>query len=218
MSDDRTTDMIGSESGSTFWMTGGSTCGGRLRIAPETFSRTSLAASLMSRSSTKRRVTVALPSLMRCASISSMPEMLLSASSSGSTTAVAISDGLAPGSCTLTVTVAGSAWGKRSTPRSRNEKMPITTSDMTSIVAKTGRRTLSSERDTWHSAGWIGYLRAGWLVTCAPSASVSTSAAAIVSPAVTPPTTSTRSPTRSPILISVARTWSPLTTKTRFTP
>ena len=148
MSDDRTTDMIGSESGSTFWMTGGSTCGGRSRIAPETFSRTSLAASLMSRSSTKRRVTVALPSLMRCASISSMPEMLLSASSSGSTTAVAISAGLAPGSCTLTVTVAGSAWGKRSTPRSRNEKMPITTSDITSIVAKTGRRTLSSERDT----------------------------------------------------------------------
>ena len=86
---------------------------------------------------------------MRCASISSMPEMLLSASSSGSTTAVAISPGLAPGSCTVTVTVAGSALGKRSTPRSRNEKMPSTTSDITSIVAKTGRRTHSSERDMW---------------------------------------------------------------------
>ena len=35
VSDDRTIDMIGSESGSTFWMTGGSTCGGRLRIAPD---------------------------------------------------------------------------------------------------------------------------------------------------------------------------------------
>ena len=113
-----------------------------------------------------------------------MPEMLLSASSSGSTTAVAISAGLAPGSCTLTVTVAGSAWGKRSTPRSRNEKMPSTTSDMTSIVAKTGRRTLSSASDTWNSEGWNVYLRAGWLVTRAPSTSFSTSVAAMGSPAV----------------------------------
>ena len=42
---------------------------------------------------------LAQPSLMRCDCISSMPEMLLSASSIGSTTAVAISSGLAPGSC-----------------------------------------------------------------------------------------------------------------------
>src|SRR5436309_2235443 len=74
-----------------------------------------------------------------------MPEMLLSASSIGSTTDVAISSGLAPGSCSETLTVAGSALGNRSTPRSRNEKIPSTTSDMTSIVAKTGRRTQSSE-------------------------------------------------------------------------
>ena len=57
VSDDRTIAMIGSESGSTFWMTGGRICGGRLRSAPETFSRTSLAASLMSRSSTNLTVT-----------------------------------------------------------------------------------------------------------------------------------------------------------------
>src|SRR2546422_810152 len=76
-----------------------------------------------------------------------MPEILLSASSSGSTADVTISSGLAPGSCTKTLTVAGSALGNRSTPRSRNEKMPSTTSDITSIVAKTGRRTHSSESD-----------------------------------------------------------------------
>src|SRR5207244_8107403 len=80
-------------------------------------------------------------------------EMLLSASSSGSTADVTISSGLAPGSCTKTLTVAGSALGNRSTPRSRNEKMPSTTSDITSIVAKTGRRTHSAESDIAASLG-----------------------------------------------------------------
>src|SRR3954447_1626436 len=74
-----------------------------------------------------------------------MPEIPLRAFSIGITTAVVISSGEAPGSRRLTLTVAGSAFGKRSTPRSRNEKMPSTTSDITSIVAKTGRRTQSSE-------------------------------------------------------------------------
>src|SRR5580765_1845415 len=77
-----------------------------------------------------------------------MPDTLLNASSSGSTAAVDISSGLAPGSRIATETVAGSALGKRSTLRSRKEKTPSTTSDMTSIVAKTGRRTHSSEIDT----------------------------------------------------------------------
>src|ERR1051326_1511131 len=74
-----------------------------------------------------------------------MPEMPLRAFSIGMTTAVVISSGEAPGSRRLTLTVAGSALGKRSTPRSRKEKMPSTTSDMTSIVANTGRRTQISE-------------------------------------------------------------------------
>src|SRR5215470_1787080 len=74
-----------------------------------------------------------------------MPAMPLIAFSIGITTADVISSGSAPGSLRLTVTVAGSAFGNRSTPRSKNEKMPSTTSDMTSIVAKTGRRTQSSE-------------------------------------------------------------------------
>ena len=81
-----------------------------------------------------------------------MPEMLLSASSIGSTTEVAISSGLAPGRLNETLTVAGSALGKRSTPSVWKEKIPSTTSDITSIVAKTGRRTQSSDsigRSPW---------------------------------------------------------------------
>ena len=97
MSDETTIDMTGSESGSTLLMIGGNICGGTLRIASDTFSRTSFAASLMSRSSTNLILIRALPSTMRCDCISSMPEMLLSASSIGSTTAVAISVGARAG-------------------------------------------------------------------------------------------------------------------------
>ena len=64
LSEDRTNVMTGSASGSAFWTTGGSTCGGRLRIAPETFSRTLFAASSRSRSRTNLRVMLAEPSLM----------------------------------------------------------------------------------------------------------------------------------------------------------
>ena len=142
--DETTIDITGSESGSTMVMTGGSTCGGTFFIALATFSRTSFAASLMSRSSTKRTVIVALPSVMR-ADISSMPETPLSVSSIGSTTDVVISSGLVPGSVRETLTVAGSALGNRSMPRSLKEKMPSTTTDMTSMVANTGRRTHSSD-------------------------------------------------------------------------
>src|SRR5947208_2357067 len=74
-----------------------------------------------------------------------MPAMPLSAFSIGMMTDVVISSGEAPGSWSATLTVAGSALGNRSTPRSRNEKIPSTTSDITSIVANTGRRTQSSE-------------------------------------------------------------------------
>src|SRR5580765_2820719 len=76
-----------------------------------------------------------------------MPAMPLRAFSIGITTAVVISSGAAPGRRRLTLTVAGSAFGNKSTPRSRNEKIPSTTSDITSIVANTGRRTQSSESD-----------------------------------------------------------------------
>ena len=143
-SDDTTIDITGSESGSTFVITGGRSCGGTSFIALATFSRTSFAASLRSRSSTNRTVICALPSVIR-AEISSMPATPLSVSSIGSTTDVAISSGLVPGSDNETLTVAGSALGNRSIPRSRNEKTPSTTTDITSIVANTGRRTHSSD-------------------------------------------------------------------------
>src|SRR5689334_9671205 len=126
-------------------MTGGSTSGGTPRMAPATFSRTSLAASSRLRSSTKRTVMLALPPACTLACSWSMPAMPLSAFSIGITTDVVISSGDAPGSCSRTLTVAGSAFGNRSTPRSRNEKIPRTTSDVTSIVANTGRRTQSSD-------------------------------------------------------------------------
>src|SRR5437867_4986343 len=144
--------MIGAESGSAFWMTGGSTWGGTFLIAPETFSRTALAASSRSRSRTKRTVILPRP-LLALDCIWSMPEMPLIAFSIGISTDVTISSGLAPGNWRLTLTVAGSALGKRSTPRSRKEKIPTTTSDITSIVAKTGRRTQSSDNI---KKGWVG--------------------------------------------------------------
>ena len=90
-------------------------------IACATFSRTSCAASLMSRSRTNFSVMRALPSRIALF-ISSMPAMLLSACSAGSATALFSSSGLAPGSVSVTATVAGSAFGSRSTLRSRNEK------------------------------------------------------------------------------------------------
>src|SRR5262245_2053511 len=71
--------------------------------------------------------------------------MPLRAFSIGMITDVTISSGLAPGSWSPTFTVAGSARGNKSTPRSRNGKMPRTTSEVTSMVAKTGRRTQISE-------------------------------------------------------------------------
>ena len=74
-----------------------------------------------------------------------MPAMPLRAFSIGMMTDDVISSGEAPGSRSDTLTWAGSAFGKRSTPRSRNENTPSTTSDITSIVAKTGRRTQSSD-------------------------------------------------------------------------
>ena len=137
--------MIGSASGSCFWMTGGSTSGGTFRIAPATFSRTVFAASSRSRPSRNCTVMLALPPALTLARSWSMPAMPLSAFSIGMMTAEVISSGDAPGSRSDTLTVAGSALGNRSTPRSRNEKRPSTTSDVTSIVAKTGRRTQSSD-------------------------------------------------------------------------
>ncbi len=101
----------------------------------------------MSFSSTKVTKIEALPS-ETMARISSMPLTEAMASSSGITTCEVTSSGLAPGSLTRTYTVAGSLRGNRSTFRSRKLNTPITTRNMMSMKAKTGRCTQISERRT----------------------------------------------------------------------
>ena len=147
-SDDTMSDITGSASGSTLVMTGGSSSGGMFRMAPATFSRTSLAASLRSRSRTNRTVICARPSAMR-AWISSIPETPLIACSIGSTTDVDISSGLAPGSDSVDADRRRIGLREAGRRRGRGTRtIPSTTSDITSIVAKTGRRTQSSD-STW---------------------------------------------------------------------
>ena len=60
---------------------------------------------------------------------SSMPLMVLTASSILSVISVSISSGAAPGSRVVTTTVGKSTFGKRSTPRRVNENAPMTVSD-----------------------------------------------------------------------------------------
>src|SRR4029450_11604802 len=140
-----TTATTESESGSAFWITGGRMFGGRARSAPETFSRTSWAASAMSRSRTKRAVMRVVPSVVITWS-SSRPDSAAGGASSGITTCVVTSSGVAPGRRIVMLTVAGSALGKRSTPRSRKEKTPSVVRNATSITVNTGRLTQSSTR------------------------------------------------------------------------
>src|SRR4028118_802973 len=75
---------------------------------------------------------------------SSMPLTVLTASSTFSVISVSISCGDAPGLITVTVIVGKSIFGKRSTPREKNENVPTVTSDKINIVAKTGRLTQTS--------------------------------------------------------------------------
>src|SRR4051812_32254409 len=70
--------------------------------------------------------------------------MVFTASSTLSVISVSTSCGDAPGFTTVTVIVGKSILGNRSTPSDRNENAPTTTSDMMSIVAKTGRFTQTS--------------------------------------------------------------------------
>ena len=72
---------------------------------------------------------------------SSMPLMVLTASSILSVISVSISSGAAPGSTVVTMTNGNSTFGKRSTPSLKYENAPTTTSARMITVAKTGRRT-----------------------------------------------------------------------------
>ena len=77
--------------------------------------------------------------------------MVLTTSSIGLVIWLSISSGEAPGSRVVIVMVGRSTLGKMSTPSWRNEARPRTTSDATSIVVKTGRRT----NDLEHGLAWI---------------------------------------------------------------
>ena len=75
---------------------------------------------------------------------SSIPLIVLTASSILSVTSVSICSGAAPGCTVVTVMVGKSTFGNRSTPSRVNENAPITVSVRISTVAKTGRLTQSA--------------------------------------------------------------------------
>src|SRR5947207_14291591 len=75
---------------------------------------------------------------------SSMPLIVLTASSILSVISVSICSGAAPGWTVVTSTVGKSTFGNRSTPSFVNEKAPMMVSDRMSTVAKTGRLTHSA--------------------------------------------------------------------------
>jgi hypothetical protein len=132
--------MIGEASGSSFSIVGCSMLSGRFGNARLILSRTSWAASSRSRSSSKVTKTSETPS-DEVERSSSMPLMVLTASSILSVISVSTSCGAAPGSRVVTVMVGNSTRGKRSTVSRLYEKTPSTISVIMSIVAKTGRRT-----------------------------------------------------------------------------
>src|ERR1043166_2180836 len=107
---------------------------------PLTLSRTSCAATSVSFSRTKLMATCEIPS-EEVERSSSMPLIVLTASSILSVTSVSICSGAAPGCTVVTSTVGKSIFGKRSTPRRVNENAPMTDSDRMRTVAKTGRLT-----------------------------------------------------------------------------
>src|SRR3954469_19878338 len=135
--------LRGAESGSNFstvgcWMFFGSS--GRTRL---TRSRTSCAATSPSFSSRNAIITVETPS-EDVERSSSIPLMVLTASSILSEISVSTSSGAAPGRRVITTTVGKSTLGKRSRPRRENENAPITVSARMRTLAKTGRLTDSA--------------------------------------------------------------------------
>ena len=116
---------------------------GRRGSTPFTLSRTSCAATSVSLSSRKDTITCEMPS-DDTERRSSMPLIVLTASSILSVISVSICSGAAPGWTVVTVMVGKSIFGNRSTPRRVNENAPITVSERMSTVAKTGRLTQSA--------------------------------------------------------------------------
>jgi len=161
--------------------------------------------------------------------ISSRPLTDEIASSSGKTTDEVISSGLAPGKLTLTLTVAGSALGNKSTPNDRKKRCrasPKTRSTSQRTLGVRRRRRQFSlmvlsypDRSLPNSPGRNQRCQGACSCTGAPSSIlVPGGAIARRSPACSPSSTSTRTPCGVsvcwPGLITRSTTWSPLTTNT----
>src|SRR5688572_6090820 len=130
----------GAESGSNFSTVGCSMVFGSSGSTRLTRSRTSCAPMSASFSRRNATITCDTPSddVERS---SSMPLMVLTASSILSVISVSTSSGAAPGRRVVTTTVGKSTLGKRSRPRRPNENAPTTVSERMMTVAKTGRLT-----------------------------------------------------------------------------
>src|SRR5262249_27817092 len=121
-----------------------------------TLSRTSCAATSVSFSRVNMMMTCEIPS-DEMERRSSMPLIVLTASSILSVISASTCSGAAPGCTVVTVMLGKSIFGKRSTPSLVNEKMPMTLSDRMRTLAKTGRLTQSA------ASHCIGHLRMSWL-------------------------------------------------------
>src|SRR5687767_11107696 len=132
--------ITGAESGSNFSTVGCSMLRGRSGSTRFTRSRTSCDATSTFFSSRNEMMTVETPSddVERSSSI---PLIVLTASSILSEISVSTSSGAAPGSLVVTTTVGKSTFGNRSRPRRVKENAPITVRARMRTLAKTGRLT-----------------------------------------------------------------------------
>ena len=117
---------------------------------------------------------------------SSIPLMVLTASSILSATSISTSREEAPGTTVVMATVGNSTLGKRSTPRLAYPAMPSTTITSIITVAKMGRLTLILAS---HCMGYSTFM---------PSRTSAVSLATIFSSFLTPAWTAITSPSRRP--------------------
>src|SRR4029079_631805 len=118
--------MMGFASGSNFWITGASAVSGRSGKVVATLSRISCAPTSPDLSNEKLTTTVERP-WTDVDRTSSMPLMVLTASSVRLVMSVSISSAVEPGLTTTMETVGTSTLGVRSTPKEKYENPPTTT-------------------------------------------------------------------------------------------
>src|SRR6478736_6632433 len=137
--------MMGLESASAFSTTGGFTSGGRLNNAPETLSRTSLAAASRFTPNSNSTVMELRPSRLTDVSVR-IPGTPLMASSSGSVICDSMTSAFATTYDVFTVTTGGSTLGNSRTPKKLKPINPnrIMTNDIT--MASTGLLILTVDK------------------------------------------------------------------------